>query len=264
MEAKQNNKLIVYYNNIFDNPIITLYEYHNNELVKEDIIIFEKNEIENGLPIDIGYVVERISKLINIKLIKSMQLLLSSNDIIKFTTSLPKISYTKALSLYNKELKENFSDYKENFTTYKLNYKYNLGYIFYTYFIPLELINFFKKVSYSLNIKLTGIDLFENYIFKRINHSLTNDYVYIYKDGNVTTILLAYNHQLSSFVTFKDTSKETFLLNYIGYIDKHKFELEKKTIDQIYANQTINYFDDKEIKYVELDLDNYSFSGIKI
>lgn len=254
------NRLVLHFNNI-GKSFLSMYLYKNENLDMFETYFFEEHEIVNGLPVNIN----KISDIIRNFVVKvdSIQLAISTNDAFKTTISLPKISKAKARKLYREEVKYDAGERKDSYLPFFESYAHPLGYIFYTYFIPLNIINTFSKVASLLKTKLTKVDLFSRFIYNNVKTKIKDDFVLHYDNNNLSTFILSYNNSFSGFSAF-ESDPNKMKLNYVSSISKHCFELEKKDIDCIYSNNMDFLSDMCEVKKVDILLDIYNFKGVDL
>lgn len=254
------NKLVIHYNNIA-NPFMTLYLYKNDKLVINETYMFDEHEIMNGLPVNINKVADIISEYVT--KIDNIQLAVSSENTFKTTISLPKISKMKAKKLYRNEIKNEQGDFKGDYIPFYEYHVHSLGYIFYTYFIPVNIVNTFVKVAALLKTKLTKVDLFSHFLFNNVRSKIENDFILHYDEFGVSTFVLSYDNSFSSGVSFP-TNVNKMNLYYVSSIVKHAFELEKKELNIIYSNNVESVKELNEAKEIKVSFDTYSFKGIDL
>ncbi len=254
------NRLVIHYNNIA-NPFMTLYLYKNDKLVINETYMFDEHEIINGLPVNINKVADIIREYVT--KIDNIQLAISSDDTFKTTISLPKISKRKAKKLYKEEAKNNNGDFKDSYMPFYEYYTHSLGYIFYTYFIPVNIVNTFVKIAALLKTKLTKVDLFSHFLFNNIYSKINDDFILHYNEFGISTFVLSYNHSFSAGISFR-TNENKMNLYYVSSIVKHSFELEKKEINTIFSNNVNCLKQLNDVKEIDVSFDTYNFKGIDL
>lgn len=256
----KKRKLIIHFNSI-GTPFINLYLYMNDVLDRTELIKLEDYELENGIPVNINKVVDMINEFVF--KVDQINLLISSDDTFKITTSLPKISKGRAMKIYKNEIKNENGDFKNKYYSNFELYKHSLGYIFYTYFLPMDVVTFFIKVASMLKTKLTKVDLFSHFIFNNVKNSIDEDFIYYYEDNNLSTFILSYGKAFSSYATFENNEKN-INQKYVSILAKHAFELEKKEISVIHTNNK------EKVEHLGETLDHkvtfktYEFKGINL
>lgn len=259
-------RVILLYNNI-DHPFINLFCYENDSFISKQRIDLPDYQINDGMIVNQESLVQQIKELC--PNINELYILLSINESFKSVTSLPKMNKGKAKSLYIKDLKESFPDYKKSYEIFSVTYHHSLGSIFYTYFLPENIVDGFKKIGALLGTRIKGFDLYSRYIFDRCSDKEIKDAVYFVEDDNLGTLVLMYNHTFITGVSFKCTSEEDINKYFMLYIAKHEFELEKKALERIVVLGDSSYFEklgyDLEIIHQENNLFNtFKFNGIKL
>lgn len=254
------NRLVLHFNNI-DKPYLSMYLYKNDKLDLFQTYLFEEYEVVNGLPVNINKVADIIRELVS--KIDSIQLAISSNDTIKTTIALPKISKAKAYKLYRAEIKNDEGERKDNYLPFHESYSHPLGHIFYTYFIPVNIVNTFAKIASLLKTKITKVDLFSHFLFNNVKSQLDEEFILHHEENGISTFVLSYNHAFSGFASFKSDAHKAKLC-YVSSIVKHAFELEKKEIECIYSNDESIVTGLNEIRDFEVSFDTYNFKGIDL
>lgn len=252
-------KLVIHYSNIV-NPFLNVSFYSKGKLQSQKKYLLNDYQIEDGKILNIEAISNLIKSDFNVS--APIVLLLSSNDIFKNVVSLPKISKGKADKLYLKELKETFPNYKADYDLITNNYKHDLGYIYNTYFVSHKVIEDFKLLATLLNTKIINVDIFGNYIYKKIKNSYDGSYSVIYKEDDYCLLLNVYNNQLTTIYNFNSNNVEEIINQYLLIVSKHEFNFEKKSIKTLLVSDSI-YFDVKDklkvdVKPLELDLNNYT------
>lgn len=254
------NRLVLHFNNV-GNPYLSMYLYKNDRLDLSETYKFEEHEIVNGLPVNINKIADIINNFVT--KIDSIQLAISTDDLIKTTTSLPKISKAKAKKLYKAEVKNDIGERKDNYIPFFEYYYHSLGYIFYTYYLPVNIVNTFVKVASLLKTKLTKVDLFSHFLFNNVKSIINEDYILHHDENEVSTFVLSFGKAFSGCASFA-SKEENVKINYVSNIVKHNFELEKKEIDYIYSNNAKLVDDLNEVKDFEVSLETYNFKGIDL
>lgn len=260
MVKAKKGKLIIHYNNIAT-PFAALYYYESNILVSNKTIFFKSYQIEDGIILNTDILLNEIKDMG--KNIIEMDVLFSLDNMFKSTISLPKMAFYKSGLLYNKELKNSFgNDYKDKYYTLMVTSKGNYGKVFYTYFIPLNVINYFNKLKTELKVKSFSYGLFASYLQAKVKEHNNEDFVYLYYDNNLYTYVVSCDNKL---ITTKSFSKDEDIVKYYTtYVCKHFYELEKKEIVGVYTNvfdKIRNIFD---AKAVDISFYNYTYKGDKL
>jgi len=256
----KKRKLVIHFNNV-GSPFMNLYLYMNDILDRTELIKFEDYEIVDGIPVNINKVVDIIHEFVY--KVDQINLLISSDDTFKITTSLPKISKGRAMKIYRNDMKNENGDNKTKYYSNFELYKHSLGYIFYTYFIPMDIVTFFRKVASLLKTKLTKVDLFSHFIFNNVKNTIEEDFIYYYEENGLATFILSYGKTFTSYATFIN-DEANINQKYVSILAKHAFELERKEINVIYTNNKEKVLHLGECKDHKISLKAYEFKGIEL
>lgn len=164
---------------------------------------------------------------------ENFSLVLKLSETFKSVVSVPKMSVQKAVLLAKKELKAGFPKYREKYVTVDYRYKYSLGYAFYTYFIPNDIIYVFKTLASRLQVRLTGIDIFGGALLKKLYPLVKRDFACIYTENGIATIINSCEGKLITAFDFPFTCKEDIVKQFVLVAGKHEFELERKPIKNL-------------------------------
>lgn len=225
-------------------------------------IKLDADQIVDGLPIPTLNLESMLKQYIPSQ-VKSVDILLDSDNIFKVTNVYPKINFFKLAQVYSQDMKEAHGDIKDKFKSFSQQYKNYIGIIIYTYFIPEHLYNFGIKLARSLNIKLGKIDLYAKFIMQNVHKTYGGDFIYLYGHEDQITLVVSYGGMLSGFVTFDGTNKDKVDEMIHCYGIKHFYELEKTSIRTAFTN--IDELSSKviAIEKKELQLDETVIGGLK-
>lgn len=217
-----NNKLVIEYSN-YHNSYIKVKSYNKQGLLNNELLIpLLESEIENG---SINNVINIVNKITNSFLkISNIDLVLSCKQIYKTTTIYPKISISKAISNYKKELKS----IQNNCTIITDYFAYHTKYIFNSYIIPNKIIDNFKRIAKLLNTKIDKITILGMYLSKQLNYSM--DYAYLHIQNHVVTMLLVVDKKLMTTYTFEYNDIKEIRNLFLLIISKYEFELIRHPI----------------------------------
>lgn len=225
--------LIIVYSNTQKPGFELMYFDAQKKMIGLKKIALETNQISQGLPLQTIDLNALLRPALPAQ-IKSVKILLDSDEIFKATNAYPKVSWFRLSGLYAQDLRLMQQEGKEKYKTETEKYKDNLGAVFYTYFIPQRLSNFAIKLARSLNLKLEGVELYAKHLLKGIKKLITDDCIYLYKHEDQITLVVSYGGILSGNITFGlDTNIEGPLYSY-GI--KHFYELEKIKLNKAYTN----------------------------
>ena len=201
----------------------------NNPEAKEIFIDLQDYPIENGTITQIEPVVDRIKfemDNLGISVLPDISLLLRCSETYRTTLTLPVKNYIQALYFYNKEMKTKVN--KEQFQTANNSYKYGVGYIFNTYFMPKNIIESFNKIAKRLDTGIDEAKPFGMYLCDTLNHS--GNYVYFYIKNKTCTMILVSDKSLITSYDFEFENSRTILNKFLLIASKYEFEFQRKRI----------------------------------
>lgn len=262
----KKDRLILFFNNI-GTPSLKLSRYEKGLLKEEVNLNVSTFSIVNGVFANIDAVTDLIKA--NVSKLGTFDILLSVDECFRSVISLPKMSKSKALKLYQKEIKNDFPDFKDKYVTFEHLYEHKLGSVYYTYFVPLTIINYFKKVAKILGVSINSYNLWGNYLFDNIKNDIKEDFALIYVQNNLCTLMNSFNGKLVTFYSFECNDEADIISQYLSIIAKHEFELEKRKITNYI------YVSDKEYDLssitngltrldYSIDFSHYRLKGIKL
>ena len=237
--------IIIAYSNTQKPGFELIYFNAQKTMIGLKKVPLEANQIAKGLPLhSIDF--NALLKPYIPPQIKSVKILLDSDEIVKATNAYPKVNYFRLTSLYAQDLKLMLQEGKEKYKPETQKFKDSLGTIFYTYLIPQSLSNFAIKLARSLNLKLTSVEMYAKHILKSIKRAIPQDCIYLYKHEDLITLIVSYGGILSGYTTFDN---ETILDGKVySYGIKHFYELEKIKLDKAYTN-----IDDAKCNVINLE-----------
>ena len=207
----QNQCVFEYCN--FGNGYLKIFIPQNKNSAKEQEIFIDLQDypIVDGIITQIEPVVDRIKfelKNCGVESLPEVLLLLRCSETYRTVLTLPVKNYIQALYLYNKEMKTKVN--KELFQTVNNSYKYGVGYIFNTYYLPKSVIKSFETISKRLNTEIDEVKPFGMSLCDSLEYG--GNYVYLengikdcsnclvpHKKGNydyIMTKLMEYHQQL--------------------------------------------------------------------
>lgn len=262
----KKDRLVLFFNNI-GTPSLKLSRYEKGLLKEEVNLNVSTFSIVNGVFANIDAVTDLIKA--NVSKLGTLDILLSVDECFRSVISLPKMSKSKALKLYQKEIKNDFPDFKNKYVTFEHLYEHKLGSVYYTYFVPLTIINYFKKVAKILGVSINSYNLWGNYLFDNIKNDIKEDFALIYVQNNLCTLMNSFNGKLVTFYSFECNDEADIISQYLSIIAKHEFELEKRKITNYI------YVSDKEYNLssitngltrldYSIDFSHYRLKGIKL
>lgn len=262
----KKDRLVLFFNNI-GTPSLKLSRYEKGLLKEEVNLNVSTFSIVNGVFANIDAVTDLIKA--NVSKLGTLDILLSVDECFRSVISLPKMSKSKALKLYQKEIKNDFPDFKNKYVTFEHLYEHKLGSVYYTYFVPLTIINYFKKVAKILGVSINSYNLWGNYLFDNIKNDIKEDFALIYVQNNLCTLMNSFNGKLVTFYSFECNDEADIISQYLSIIAKHEFELEKRKITNYI------YVSDKEYDLssitngltrldYSIDFSHYRLKGIKL
>lgn len=262
----KKDRLVLFFNNI-GTPSLKLSRYEKGLLKEEVNLNVSTFSIVNGVFANIDAVTDLIKA--NVSKLGTLDILLSVDECFRSVISLPKMSKSKALKLYQKEIKNDFPDFKNKYVTFEHLYEHKLGSVYYTYFVPLTIINYFKKVAKILGVSINSYNLWGNYLFDNIKNDIKEDFALIYVQNNLCTLMNSFNGKLVTFYSFECNDEADIISQYLSIIAKHEFELEKRQITNYI------YVSDKEYDLssitngltrldYSIDFSHYRLKGIKL
>lgn len=229
---KIKRKAILFYNDV-GNPFVRAFLYENDARVDEKEFDLPPYRLEGGaikneeaLASDIKAAFPSIDEL---------YLILSLEETFKGVTSLPKMNVLKAYSLLRKDLKDSFPNYKKNYLAFTSASRHPLGTIYYTYFIPLKVVECFRKVAAALGTKLKGVDLYSHYLATIAGEKEEKGTACLAYEKGIATLALSYGPAFVSGVSLACSSPTDLNKGFLAYLSRHEMELEKKPIEQIFA-----------------------------
>ncbi len=264
IKIDKKRKTVFLYSNIA-NPFLKIYKYNNSKLEQMIKINLADYQVENGIIVNIEKLAEVI-KNENI-VVTDIDLVLQINESFKNVISLPKMSSSRANNIYHKNLKEDFDSVKDKYLTFNSIYKHALGYAYYTFFIPNNIINSFKKLALLLNYKISSVNLFGNLLLGLASLEVKGDFAGVYVKDKVCTIFNSFAGNLTTICDFYVNDASDIIDKYLLMVSKHEFELEKKTTTTVLIGiedeMTLDLFGLKPIEYY-FNFENYFNNGIKL
>ncbi len=260
-KSKEIHKTLVHYNTI-NKPFVAVYYYVNNELIKSNKLELMDYELDGLVPS--GY--NRVASFImeNSDDYSNFELIVSSDKVFKTTNAYPKMNKFKLIQLYNQEINQSVPNYKDKYTTSLSIYNGVSGSIYYTYFIPIEILYFFNKIAKAIKSRCSGIELYSHFLFKSVSEVIKDDFVLHYANDVFSTVMLSYNGVFTTYYNALNDEKE-IMTKYVSYISKHLLELEKKDTSNFYSNKKeLVKFMGEDVKNIEIDFTKYRFNGVKL
>ena len=260
-KSKEIHKTLIHYNTI-NKPFVEVYYYVNNELIKHNKLELMEYEIDGLVPS--GY--NRIASFIteNSDDYSNFELIVSNDRVFKTTNAYPKMNKFKMLQLYSQEINQSVPGYKDKYSTSISAYNGEQSSIYYTYFIPIEILNYFNKIAKSIKSRCTGVELYSHYIFKSVSEHIKDDFVLHYANDVFSTVILSYNGVFTTYYNALNDEQE-IRTKYVSFISKHLLELEKKDTNNFYSNnkELVPFMGD-DVKDIEIDFTKYHFNGVKL
>ena len=260
-KSKEVHKTLIHYNTI-NHPFVKIFYYVNNELIKSNKLDLADYEIDGLVPSGINRIASFITE--NSEDYSTFELLVSCDRIFKTTNAFPKMNRFKLLQLYSQEINQSIPDYKEKYTTSISLYNSPSNSIYYTYFIPIEIVNYFNKVAKAIKSRCSGIEIYSHYLFESLAEHIKDDFVLHYANEEFSSVILSYD---GVFTTYYNTSndEDEIMNKYVSFISKHLLELEKRDVLNFYSNkkELVKFMGD-DVKDVEIDFSKYHFNGVKL
>lgn len=251
---ENSRNVLVHFNGI-GNSYFELYLYDAGKLVQQRHVDMGNRDMTLSTTSEQA-IADMISKYF--KDFSGLYLLLTDRTIRKVTLTYPRIRFTKVEKLYREEIAPEQLEKGDKFASFSECYAHSLGYIYYTYFVPQEIINLFSKAAVLLNCRFGGYNLFSRYIIKRVPHEKKEPLLLYFEEYGNSNMVLAYNDVLSASTTFK-TDPEECKKQYFCNICKHFFELEKREArDVTLLNGASVPMFEKYAKSAELSFDTFS------
>ena len=260
-KSKEIHKTLIHYNTI-NKPFVEVYYYVNNELIKHNKLELMDYEIDGLVPS--GY--NRIASFIteNSDDYSNFELIVSNDRVFKTTNAYPKMNKFKMLQLYSQEINQSVPGYKDKYSTSISVYNGEQSSIYYTYFIPIEILNYFNKIAKSIKSRCTGIELYSHYIFKSVSEHIKDDFVLHYANDVFSSVILSYNGVFTTYYNALNDEQE-IRTKYVSFISKHLLELEKRDTNNFYSNnKELVPFMGEDVKDIEMDFTKYHFNGVKL
>ena len=225
----QNQCVFEYCN--FGNGYLKIYipQSKNNLEAKEIFIDLQDYPIEDGLITQIEPVVDRIKfemDTLGVTALPEILLLLRCSETYRTTLTLPVKNYFQALYFYNKEMKGKVN--KEQFQTVNNSYKYGVGYIFNTYYMPKGVIDSFEKIAKRLETEIDEVKPFGMSLCSSLDYK--GNYVYFYIKSKVCTMILVSDKDLITSYDFEFENSRMVLNKFLLIASKHEFEFQRKPI----------------------------------
>ena len=234
-KVSTNGKMTIHYSDYPNVSFIEVKSYLHGKLQKSECYKLEHFQFENGVLKNFSAIASMISN--DFDEIYPISFLISSKRIFKNTISLPKINHTKALGIYQREIKEAFPDYKAEYKAYRFTTKHKLGYIFYTVFVPLDIILVLEKIVKLLNSKCYAVTPFACYIKESLNSY--NNYAAIYVKNGLCTMFSSSANSIYGFEEFEYAGDmDDLCVKFSTYAGKHELELAKAKIENVIVNDS--------------------------
>lgn len=260
-KSKELHKTLVHYNTI-NKPFVEVYYYVNNELVKHNRLELMDYEIDGLVPSGYNRVASFITE--NSDDYSNFELVVSSDRIFKTTNAYPKMNKFKMLQLYSQEINQSVPGYKDKYSTSISVYNGEQSSIYYTYFIPIEIIQYFNKIAKSIKSRCAGVEIYSHFIFKSVSEHIKDDFVLHYSNDVFSSVILSYNGVFTTYFNAINDEQE-IMTKYVSYISKHLLELEKKDTSNFYSNnKELVKFMGEDVKDIEIDFTKYHFNGVKL
>lgn len=193
---------------------------------KEILIELEDYLIENGVIKNPDAIAERIKSEFDINKFPPLTVYLRCAECFKTYLSLPLINKYQALILYKKDVKENGSD--ERYSTVYNHYKHKLGYIYNTYYMPLNIISSFKIIAKLLGTRLKKYVPFGYYLVDSLGSY--GDYAAFYLRRGSATMIICVGGALVSAYDFPYENETDIMRQFLLVMSKHEFEFEHTPI----------------------------------
>lgn len=256
-------RMVLLFSNL-SNPFIEIKVYNKNNLERSFVYKLDSYQMNNGNFVNIDGIAKIISE--EFPHHYPIDVVFACKEIFSNVITLPKISYSKAQKMYQKELKNSYPNAKSNYKLITLEHKYALGYAFTTYFIPNSLLVPFEKMAKLLKTTITSVNVYGIHLYKQI--PIKNDYSCIYFNDNICTFLNVNNSKLVSTSSVAYNSLDELAVKFATLIGKHEMELEKKeinfcVIDENDKSGIENYL--PSLNFVRIDFNTFPYiaSGIK-
>ena len=225
----QNQCVFEYCN--FGNGYLKIYipQNKNNLKAKEIYIDLQDYPLEDGVITQIEPVVDRIKfemKKLGITAMPKIVLLLRCAETYRTILTLPVKNYVQALYFYNKEMKTKVN--KELFITANNSYKYGVGYIFNTYYMPKTVTESFTKMAKRLETDIDEIKPFGMALCESMDYK--SSYVYFYIRQHSCTMILVSDKDLITSYDFEFEDSKTILNKFLLIASKYEFEFQRKPI----------------------------------
>ena len=186
------------------------------------------HRIENGKLLNVESLADTI--LFEMGKAENFRLVLKLKETFKSVISVPKMNAWKAQALASRELKRSFPKFREKYICVQSRYKYSLGQVFTSYFIPNTAVEPFRALAEKLGVRMTGADIFGNELLWRVWPQVKRDFACIYTKGSVATIIAALDGHLVTAYDFPFVTKEDIVRQLAVVMGKHEFELEKRPV----------------------------------
>lgn len=208
---------------------------------REMVIPLDDYSINSGMVVEINKLSERIkTEMINIGLnsIPKIELRLRCNEIYRTVFTVPVKNYINAYYLYKKEIKNKVN--KEIYKTVFNSYRYGIGYIFNTYYIPINIVDSFNKIAREIGTMINSVKPFGMYLFDSLQYK--ENYVYFYIINKTCTMILSFDKNLITSYDFEFDDEKNLLTKFLLVASKHEFEFERKPITHfgIVSDEPIN------------------------
>ena len=239
----QNQCIFEYCN--FGNGYLRLYfPGKKNTPAKEMMIDLEDYSVVNGVIENVEPLVEKIKsdmKDLGINSISAPLLLLRCAETYKKILFLPVKSAWQAKNLYTKEMK--MDPDKDNYYTVNNAYKAGAGYIFNTYYMAQNVVEFFIKMAKMLGTDISEVQPYGMYLAETLEYN--SNYVYFHIRNRVCTMILVCNQEFITTYDFEFESSRDIVQKFLLVVSKHEYE---------YAKQNITHFGIDADEPIDLDL----------
>ena len=225
----QNQCVFEYCN--FGNGYLKIFIPQNKNSAKEQEILIDLQDypIVDGIITQIEPVVDRIKfelKNCGVESLPEVLLLLRCSETYRTVLTLPVKNYIQALYLYNKEMKTKVN--KELFQTVNNSYKYGVGHIFNTYYLPKSVIKSFETIAKRLNTEIDEVKPFGMSLCDSLEYG--GNYVYFYVRSKTCTMILVSDKNLVTSYDFEFENSRNILNQFLLIASKHEFEFQCKSI----------------------------------
>lgn len=197
----------------------------NGEVQREVEIALEEHSDKAGARISPAAVADRIAHELNLKKIPEIRLALRCQECFKSMLSLPKMPKFRADALLKKEQKERPHPKYIAFTDL---YRYDEGFLYSTYYLPAEVIDFFKNVAKRLGSRKVDFMPYGFYLLENLSYE--GSYVYFRIRRKVCTMLLVADGELVNTYDFEFESEQDILNRFLLVMSKYEFNFGKKPI----------------------------------